>query len=133
MPEPKTRPTDVDPADFIAAVPDAKRRADAYGALGLLGELSGEPAVMWGPSIVGFGSYRGDTGDWPRLGFSPRKAETVFYLTPGFEETEAFARLGPARTGVSCLYIKRLDAVDEGALRDLIRWSLDRTDERYPK
>lgn len=70
--EPKTRPTDVPPADFIAGIAHAVRRADAHAVLALLGEVSGEAAVMWGPSIVGFGSYRGPTGEWPVIGFSPR-------------------------------------------------------------
>lgn len=123
--EPKTRPTDVPAADFIAAVADPKRRADAETACALLAEVSGEPPVMWGPSIVGFGSYKGSTGDWPRIGFSPRKAETVFYIMPGFtERADLVERLGKVRTGGSCLYVKRMDAVDQDALRELAQWAL---------
>ncbi|HEY0052325.1 MAG TPA: DUF1801 domain-containing protein [Caulobacteraceae bacterium] len=131
--EPKTRPTGASVADFIAAVPDARRRADAERALALLSEVSGEPAVMWGPSIVGFGSYRGPTGDWPVIGFSPRKAETVLYILPGFDErADLMERLGWPRTGVSCLYLKRLDGVDQDALRELAEWSVAQMRTRYP-
>ncbi|GAB2505631.1 hypothetical protein [Lysobacter humi (ex Lee et al. 2017)] len=122
---PKTRPTDVPPDTFIAAVPHAGRRADAQALLALLGEVTGERAVMWGPSIVGFGSYRGPTGDWPVIGFSPRKAETVVYLAPEFEGRAALlARLGPHRDGVSCLYMKRLADVDLAVLRELCERSV---------
>lgn len=116
----KTRPTDVAPDEFIAAVPHAGRRADAQALHALLAEVTGEPAVMWGPSIVGFGCYRGPTGDWPLIGFAPRKAETVVYLTPGFDgRAGLLARLGPHRDGVSCLYLKRLADVDADVLREL--------------
>ncbi|TCZ84253.1 DUF1801 domain-containing protein [Lysobacter sp. N42] len=123
---PKTRPTDVPPEAFIAAVPQAARRGDAQAMLKMLGEVSGEPAVMWGPSIVGFGRHVGPTGDWPVIGFSPRKAETVVYLAPDFDgKAGLLARLGPHRLGVSCLYIKRLADVDMDVLRELCRRSVD--------
>lgn len=124
--EPKTRPTDVPPADFIAAVPHVGRRGDAQALLALLGDVSGERAVMWGPSIIGFGSYRGPTGDWPVIGFSPRKAETVVYLATAFDGRDALlARLGPHRLGVSCLYLKRLADIDMGVLRELCERSVN--------
>ena len=72
--EPKTRPTDVPVEDFLAAVDNPKRRADAEEVNALLTQVSGERPVMWGPSIVGYGSYRGPTGEGPVIGFSPRKA-----------------------------------------------------------
>jgi hypothetical protein len=132
--EPKTRPTDVPPADFIAAVPQAGRRADAQAMLALLHDVTGEPAVMWGPSIVGFGSYRGPTGDWPVIGFSPRKAETVVYLTPEFDgKADLLARLGPHRDGVSCLYMKRLADVDMAVLRGLCERSVGAVKETAPR
>ena len=114
----KTRPTDVPVADFIAAVENPKRRADAEVVQAMLAEVTGEPAVMWGPSIVGYASYRGPTGDWPITGFSPRKAQTVVYLM-GFEGREdKLARLGKHSIGASCLYIKTLADVDLDVLRD---------------
>ncbi|MER6006410.1 DUF1801 domain-containing protein [Nonomuraea angiospora] len=125
--QPVTVPTDASVDDFLAAVSDERRRADAERLRAILCEVTGEPAVMWGPSIVGFGSYRytyatGRTGDWPLAGFSPRKQQLVVYLVGGFEERHAsvLARLGPHRTGKGCLYLKRLDDVDESALRELI-------------
>ncbi|HEV7229318.1 DUF1801 domain-containing protein [Brevundimonas sp.] len=131
--EPKTRPTDVPPRDFIAGVAHAGRRADAETALELHETLSGEPAVMWGPSIVGFGSYKGPTGDWPIAGFSPRKAEMVVYLMPDFpEKAGLLARLGPHRLGVSCLYIKKFADVDMAVLGELIDLSVKTMRARYP-
>ncbi|MER7585961.1 DUF1801 domain-containing protein [Micromonospora sp. NPDC127501] len=93
-----------------------------------MGELTGEPAVMWGPSIVGFGSYHytyesGRSGDAPLVGFSPRKQHLVVYLADGsLDERHAalLARLGPHRSGKGCLYLKRLDDVDQSVLRHLI-------------
>ena len=123
--EPKTRPTDVSPEAFIDAVAHAGRRADARAMLALLRQVSGERAVMWGPSIVGFGTYRGATGDWPVIGFAPRRAETVVYLAPEFDgKAELLAQLGPHRDGVSCLYIKRLADIDTSVLRELCERSV---------
>ena len=125
MAEPKTRPTDVPVADFIAAVDNPRRRADAEVMQALLTEVTGEAPVMWGPSIIGYGSYRGPTGDWPRIGFSPRKAQLVLYVMGDFDAREALiARLGKVSTKGGCLYINRLDAVDEGVLRELVTASL---------
>ena len=131
--EPKTRPTDVPVADFIAAVENPKRRADAEVVRAMLAEVSGEPAVMWGPSIVGYGSYRGPTGDWPIIGFSPRKANLVLYIMPGFAEREdLMARLGKHKTGGSCLYINRLEDVDSSVLRELAVDSVAWMRQKYP-
>ena len=131
--EPKTRPTDVPVADFIAAVENPKRRADAEVVQAMLAEVSGEPAVMWGPSIVGYGSYRGPTGDWPIIGFSPRKANLVLYIMPGFAEREdLMARLGKHKTGGSCLYINRLEDVDSSVLRELAVDSVAWMRQKYP-
>lgn len=125
--QPVTVPTDASVDDFLAAVPDDRRRADAERLCALLREVTGEPPVMWGPSIVGFGAYHytygsGRTGDWPLVGFSPRKQQLVVYLVGGYEERypSVLARLGPHKTGKGCLYLKRLDNVDESALRELV-------------
>jgi hypothetical protein len=133
MAEPKTRPTDVPVADFIAAVDNPRRRADAEVMQALLTEATGEAPVMWGPSIIGYGSYRGPTGDWPRIGFSPRKAQLVLYVMGDFDAREALiARLGKVSTKGGCLYINRLDAVDEGVLRELVTASLAHMRAKYP-
>ena len=133
MAEPKTRPTDVPVADFIAAVDNPRRRADAGIMQALLSEMTGVEPVMWGPSIIGYDSYKGPTGDWPRIGFSPRKAQLVLYLMGDFDAREALiARLGKVSTKGGCLYINRLDAVDEGVLRELVAASLAHMRARYP-
>ena len=133
MAEPKTRPTDVPVADFIAAVEHQRRRADAEVMQALLTEVTGVAPVMWGPSIVGYGSYKGPTGDWPRIGFSPRKAQLVLYVMGDFDAREALiARLGKVSTKGGCLYINRLDAVDEGVLRELVAASLAHLRAKYP-
>ena len=133
MAEPKTRPTDVPVADFIAAVDNPRRRADAEVMQALLTEVTGEAPVMWGPSIIGYGSYRGPTGDWPRIGFSPRKAQLVLYLMGDFDAREALiSRLGKVSTKGGCLYINRLDAVDEGVLRELVAASLAHMRAKHP-
>jgi hypothetical protein len=134
----KTQPTASDVASFVAAVPDAGRRADAEALVALMTQLSGEPARMWGPSIIGFGEYHyrydsGRTGSMSRIGFSPRKAETVVYLIDGFAgQAELLARLGKHRIGKSCLYIKRLADIDIGVLEAMIAASLATMAERYP-
>jgi hypothetical protein len=133
MAEPKTRPTDVPVADFIAAVDNPRRRADAEVMQALLSEMTGVAPVMWGPSIIGYDSYRGPTGDWPRIGFSPRKAQLVLYVMGDFDAREALiARLGKVSTKGGCLYINRLDAVDEGVLRELVAASLAHMRAKYP-
>lgn len=131
--EPKTKPTDASVTDFIAAVENPVRRADAETVLKMLGEVSGEPPVLWGASIIGFGSYRGPTGDWPIIGFSPRKANLVVYLMTGFSgEAELLARLGKHKTGSSCLYINKLADVDLDVLRQMAERSTTDMRARYP-
>jgi hypothetical protein len=133
MAEPMTRPTDVPVADFIAAVDNPRRRADAEVMQALLSKMTGVAPVMWGPSIIGYDSYKGPTGDWPRIGFSPRKAQLVLYVMGDFDAREALiARLGKVSTKGGCLYINRLDAVDEGVLRELVAASLAHMRARYP-
>jgi hypothetical protein len=127
--EPKTRPTDVDVPTFLAAVPDARRRAEGEAVATLMREVTGAQARMWGPSIVGYGTrtYRDSKSnpmEWPRVAFSPRKADLVLYLKEGNDQdpgdAELIARLGPVRTGVSCIYVKRLADLDQGVLRQLV-------------
>lgn len=130
--EPKTKPTDAPVEDFLAAVENPKRRADAQVVNALLSEVSGERPVMWGPSIVGYGSYRGPTGDWPIIGFSPRKAQLVLYVLGFPGQDELLARLGKHKTGSACLYINRLDDVDLGVLRQMAERCVAWMRERYP-
>ncbi len=116
---------------FLNTVADPERRRDAETLCGLMAELTGEQATMWGPSIIGFGRahYRyatGREGDTALACFSPRKRELVVYLVGYFDTDDApdLARLGPHRTGKGCLYLKRLADVDRTALRSLIERSI---------
>jgi hypothetical protein len=125
--EPKTRPTNASVEAFLDAVPHPGRREDGKVIAAMLEDITGEKSVMWGPSIVGYGGYRGPTGDWPIIGFSPRKANLVLYIMRGFTESgDLLARLGKHRTGGGCLYLNRLADVDQGVLRALaegsVRW-----------
>lgn len=131
--EPKTKPTDMPVTDFIATVENPVRRADAEVVEAMMAEATGEKAVMWGPSIVGYGSYRGSTGDWPIMGFSPRKTEMVLYVLGGYpEQPGLLERLGKHRTGVACLYIKKLADVDMAVLREMTERSVAEMRVRYP-
>lgn len=118
---------------FVEGVENEGRRADARTLLEMMGRVTGEPARMWGPSIVGFGSYHyvyasGREGDAPAAGFSPRKAATTIYIDEGFDGyTELLGRLGPHSIGKSCLYLKRLDTADLGALEEMVRRSYTTT------
>jgi hypothetical protein len=138
MAETKTKPTPVNVADFIDAVENPVRRDDAKTVCAMLERITGEPPKMWGPSIIGFGSYHykydsGHEGDMCRLGFSPRKAELVLYiLTDSDDEAEKLARLGKHKTGKSCLYIKKLSDVDMAVLEELSRDRLKHMDQAYP-
>ncbi|HMS21139.1 DUF1801 domain-containing protein [uncultured Sphingorhabdus sp.] len=136
--ENKTKPSELCVDDFIAAVADADQRADAEKLRALMERLSGESAKMWGPSIIGFGSYHykyesGREGDMCRIGFSPRKGQTVLYLIDGFEgQPELMARLGRHKTGKSCLYIKKMADIDQAALEELCARSLAYMADKYP-
>jgi hypothetical protein len=115
-----------DVENFLASVKDEQRRADCMAVLELMKELSGEPAVMWGKSVVGLGSfrYRGKTseGDWFPVGFSPRKRNLTLYLHCVLEkQTALLEKLGKHRIGKSCLYINKLDDIHLPTLKKLIK------------
>ncbi|MHA6525118.1 DUF1801 domain-containing protein [Tessaracoccus sp. G1721] len=126
-----TRPTAVPVEDFLATIPD-RRRPEADELIAVMREITGEPAVMWGPSIIGFGSlhYRYDTGregDMPRLAFSPRKATLTIYFE-GFDGYgEQLAKLGRHKTGASCLYLNKLSDADPAVLREMLATSYARS------
>ena len=124
-------PTSAGVDAFIDAVPVEHRRSDARELCELMRSVTGEPPLMWGPSIVGFGSYHyryesGRTGDAPLAAFSPRKANLVVYLVGGFEDRypKLLEKLGPHTTGKACLYLKRLGDVDLDVLRQLVERSM---------
>lgn len=128
MAEPKTKPTDADVGEFLAAIAHDRRRADATAVSALMQDVTGEEPVVWGTSIVGFGSIvtprdRGASTPWPIVAFAPRATELVLYLNTTIEP-EWFDELGPHRRGVGCVYVKRLDALDLDVLRRLIERSV---------
>lgn len=139
MAELKTQPTKIAPADYIAAVEHKTRREDAQTLLELMQRITGWDAVMWGPSIIGFGEYHykydsGHEGNSMRTGFSPRKANLVLYIMPGYTDySEILARLGKHKMGKSCLYINKLADIDLDVLEELIRAGLADMDKKYPE
>ena len=139
MADNKTKSTKLSVAAFIDAITDQTKRADAKALVKLMQSAAGEKPKMWGPSIIGFGSYHytydsGREGDMPLIGFSPRKAATVLYNVTGLDGSEALlAKLGKHTTGKGCLYIKKLADVDQRVLEVLVVKSVAATRARYPK
>jgi Domain of unknown function (DU1801) len=128
---PAMRRTDASVAEFLARVPDERRRQDARRLCAMMQEITGEPPAMWGASIIGFGAYHyryasGREGDSALAGFSPRRQQLAIYLVGEFatRHQSVLARLGPHKTGKGCLYLNRLDDVDQDALRELITRSV---------
>jgi hypothetical protein len=138
MSELKTQRTDASVDAFLNAVEGEGKQADARRLLEIMREITGEEPAMWGPSIVGFGSYTytyasGRTGDWPVVGFSPRKRNLTVYITDGFEGYDTLLdKLGKHRTGKACLYINKLADVDIEVLRELITQSIAHVKDLYP-
>jgi hypothetical protein len=130
MAELKTQPTSASVPDFIAAIDNAQRRADSETLITLMQEATGADPILWGPSIVGFGTHRykyetGREGDWFELGFSPRKTNFSLHLMGGLSRhTEILARLGKHKTSVACLYINRLSDIDLTVLKELLQESV---------
>ena len=137
MAENKTKQTKANVAAYIGAL-DETKRTDVKALVKLMQTATGEKPKMWGPSIIGFGSYHytydsGREGDMPLVGFSPRKAATVLYIQTGVDDFKALlARLGKHTTGGVCLYIKKLADVDQTVLREIVVKSYAATRARYP-
>ena len=138
MSENKTRPTDVEVQTFLANVEHPTRRADAQTLHALFEDITGWKPVMWGPSMIGYGSYHyrydsGREGDSLATGFSPRKANLSIYIMPGYADFGPILdRLGKHKMGKSCLYINKLADIDEEVLKELIRAGLDDLGEKHP-
>jgi hypothetical protein len=130
MAEPKTKATKVSVPAFVKKIPDAQKRADTEAVITLMKDATKHDPVMWGSSIIGFGSYSyeyasGRTGDWPIIGLSPRKQNLTLYIMPGFEEYEALLKkLGPHTIGKSCLHIKRLSDIHVPTLKKIVTSSI---------
>ncbi len=126
----KTTKNDLSVDAFIDGVEDKQKQADCRVLIEVMKQVTSDEPKMWGPSIVGFGSYHykyasGREGDWFHVGFSPRKQNLTMYITDGFEAyREQLAELGKFKTGKSCLYVKKLDDVNMDVLRELIEASV---------
>ena len=123
--------------DFLISIDNVERREDCQAIRKVMEKVTGEPAVMWGSSIVGFGTYHyryesGREGDWAVTGFSPRKADiSVYLMAGGPDQPDLLAKLGRHRMGKSCLYIRKLADVDMSVLERLIADSVDEVRRRY--
>lgn len=132
MAEAKTQPTAETLAQYLARVADPERRQDCADVAALMEQVTGQPAVIWGTGIVGFGRYRyeygsGRTGEWPVVGFAARKTELTLYIMPGVESfPDLLSKLGKFKTGKSCLYVKKLSDVDFPTLAELVARGVER-------
>jgi len=125
----KTKKNEARVEGFLKSVENEKRREDSFLVLDLMKEVTGENPTMWGTSIVGFGSYHykgasGREGDWMKVDFSPRKQNMMLYIMDGFGSYDSLLqKLGKYKTGKSCLYINKLEDVDQTVLRELVKQS----------
>lgn len=130
MAEIKTKKNDASVVDFLNSVEHQKRKEDSFVVLDLMQKITGDIPKMWGASIIGFIDYpykyeSGRTGEWFKVGFSPRKQSLTLYIMPGFEKLqELLDRLGKYKTGKSCLYINKLEDIDMSVLEEIIRESI---------
>jgi len=138
MAELKTKPTATDPLDFLNTIADEQTRADCLAILQMMEEATGAEPRMWGQAIVGFGHYHykyasGREGDWFLVGFSPRKQNLSLYIMSGFDRyAELLEKLGKYKTGVSCLYIRRLADINPDVLRELVEESVKKLTAGQP-
>lgn len=127
----KTIPTSIDVEDFLASAP-TEQAVDAQWLITTMSDITGEPAVMWGSSIVGFGKYHykyesGREGDMPLLAFSPRKGKFALYITYNAEQyEEELKQIGKHQTSKACIYFKRLKDINVDKLHKLIQTAYDR-------
>jgi len=138
MAENKTQPTEVDPVDFINAIEHPTRRADAQTLDALFRRVTGWQPKMWGPTIIGYGSYAytyesGRSGEFLATGFSPRKANLSLYIMPGYADFQSVLdRLGKYKTGKACLYINKLADVDMDVVEEIVTVGLEDLGQRWP-
>ncbi len=130
MAELKTQKNQASVTDFLHAVENEKRKQDSFVILDLMKRITRSEPSMWGPSIIGFGSYHykyasGREGDWFLTGFSPRKQSLSLYIMSGFKKYDSLLqKLGKCKTGKSCLYINKLEDIDMDVLEELIAASV---------
>ncbi|MEI2663165.1 DUF1801 domain-containing protein [Rossellomorea sp. LJF3] len=138
MYELKTKQNDASVIEFIEGVENPKKKEDAYRLLDIFRQATGFEAKMWGPSIIGFGSYHykyktGHEGDAPLVGFSPRKAKISLYFATGDSEREKLlGAFGKHTTGKACVYINKIADIDESVLKQLIHQSVIFLQKTYP-
>lgn len=138
MYEQKTKETDNSVVEFIESVESPKKKEDAYKLLEIFSEVTGYEAKMWGPSIIGFGSYHykyasGHEGDAPLVGFSPRKAKISLYFATGDNQRdEILQRFGKYTSGKACVYINKLADINIDVLKELIEQSVHFLKTKYP-
>lgn len=125
----KTKPTEVDPVDYVESLESPRRVRHGHQLLEIFGRVTGARPVMWGDSMIGYGevhyeSHTGREGDWFRVGFSPRKAKISLY---GLKGSNAVERLGKHTTGVGCIYINKTEDIDLAVLEEMIAdgWRID--------
>jgi hypothetical protein len=139
MAENKTQSTEVSVLYFIQSLENKQRQVDALKLLDIFAKVTKQDAVLWGSSIIGYGTYSYQTADkkmhqFMRTGFSPRKQNLALYIMVGFTDfEEKMQQLGKYKTGKSCLYINKLSDVDELVLGELIELSLSEMARRYPE
>lgn len=137
MTENKTKATDASIEDYIASRANPQQKEDCQALMALLENLTGQSGKMWGPSIVGYGSYQytydsGRSGEAPLTGFAIRGRELVLYLSVDSEEQQALlTRLGKHKMGKSCLYFKQLADLNSSVLQQLIAGSITELRQRY--
>lgn len=144
MAEAKTVVTHVDPLDFIASVQPERKREEAQILDGMFRKVTGEVPRMWGPTLIGYGSYStryasGRDVTWMRTGFSPRKAKHSLYLMGGYcdeltghRRDSLLKRLGKYSTGKSCLYVNKLADIDLEVLEEMLRNDWEAMARLYP-
>ncbi|MFD2627624.1 DUF1801 domain-containing protein [Oceanobacillus kapialis] len=139
MNEPKMKENDNSVIEFIESVDHEKKKADAYQLLEIFEDVTGYDAKMWGPSIIGFGSYHykyasGREGDAPLVGFSPRKARISLYLSYESEERENLLQsFGKHKKSKACIYVNKLADIDTNVLKDLIKLTVRTYQNLYPE
>lgn len=139
MAELKTKPTEADVKEFILATADTEKKVkDSFELVKLMQEVTGFEPKMWGPSIIGFGSYHyksdrsSQQGDWPLIGFSPRKAAISLYVYTGsVEHAHLLKNLGKFKMGKACIYIKKLSDIDQNELIKLIKTTISFLKSKY--
>ena len=139
MAELKTKQTGANVREFINSFADSEqKRKDSFELLKLMQDFSGHKPKMWGPSIIGFGSFHYKSeksrqeGDWPLISFSPRKAALTLYVYTGAKEHEYLLKdLGKFKMGKSCIYVKKLSDINQDALKKLMKESIDYLQSKY--